>query len=331
MNLQQLSYFLAAVEHGSFSAAADSLHLAQPSVSEQVRRLEDELGVALFQRVGRGLVLTEAGRALRPHAESVLDGVQVARESVLAVRELRGGTASFGTFATAGQYLGADLVARFRRRHPAVRVRMLSLNSAEAADDVREARLEWALVALPVDDEGLEVRPVTEDELLFTSVEAGLLGQAMTIERLAGCDLILSEASYGVEDPTRRRLNEVAQRAGVSISAVVELDSTVTALELAAAGVGGFVGWRGSLLARGRRLPAKLGYVPFEPRITMTLAFVFRRGAPLSPAAKEMVAMFEERLRTNADYIARTPTSRPPSQERGAAAGRRRTDRASAA
>ena len=70
MTLQQLQYVLAAFEHGSFSAAADALHLAQPSLSEQVRRLEAELGVALFPRVGRGLVATEAGRALRPHAET---------------------------------------------------------------------------------------------------------------------------------------------------------------------------------------------------------------------------------------------------------------------
>ncbi|MDQ3850352.1 MAG: LysR family transcriptional regulator, partial [Actinomycetota bacterium] len=72
MTIQQLQYFAAAVEHGSFSAAADELHLAQPSLSEQVRRLEGELGVRLFERVGRGLVVTEAGRTLRPHAEAVL-------------------------------------------------------------------------------------------------------------------------------------------------------------------------------------------------------------------------------------------------------------------
>ena len=71
MNLQQIEYFLASARDGSFSAAAESLHLAQPSVSEQVRRLEAELGVALFQRVGRGLVLTEAGKTLRPRAEAV--------------------------------------------------------------------------------------------------------------------------------------------------------------------------------------------------------------------------------------------------------------------
>src|SRR5438876_12366732 len=101
MNIQQLQYFLATARHGSFSAAAEALHLAQPSLSEQVRRLEAELGVDLFTRVGRGLVLTEAGRSLQPEAERVLAAIDAARSSVVEVRELAGGTVSFGTFGSA--------------------------------------------------------------------------------------------------------------------------------------------------------------------------------------------------------------------------------------
>src|SRR3954463_16802752 len=105
MTLQQLTYFLAAAEHGSFSAAAEELHMAQPSLSEQIRRLEAELGVALFTRAGggppragRGLALPEAGRLLRPHAERTLAEAQEAVESVREVRDLSGGTVTFGTF-----------------------------------------------------------------------------------------------------------------------------------------------------------------------------------------------------------------------------------------
>src|SRR5262245_9323749 len=105
MTLQQLAYFLAAIEHGSFSAAAEANHMAQPSLSEQVRRLEDELGLPLFRRVGRGLVPTAAGDALRPHAERVLAEVEAAREAVVDVRELRGGVATFGTFGSSRYYL----------------------------------------------------------------------------------------------------------------------------------------------------------------------------------------------------------------------------------
>jgi len=110
LTLQQLEYFLAAYRHGSFSGAAEEMHLAQPSLSEQVRRLEAELGVQLFARVGRGLRATEAGETLRPHAEGTLAAAEAARESVVAVRELRGGIATFGTWSTARYYpaLSAD-------------------------------------------------------------------------------------------------------------------------------------------------------------------------------------------------------------------------------
>ena len=78
MTLQQLTYFLAAANHRSFSAAADSLLLSQPSLSEQIRRLEAELGVALFTRAGRGVELTEAGRLFQPHAERTLAEAEAA-------------------------------------------------------------------------------------------------------------------------------------------------------------------------------------------------------------------------------------------------------------
>ena len=91
MTLQQLEYFLATMDAGSFSQAAERLLLSQPSVSEQVRKLEAELGVELFRRVGRGLVPTDAARELRPRAEAALQAAEDARESVIAVRQLRGG------------------------------------------------------------------------------------------------------------------------------------------------------------------------------------------------------------------------------------------------
>src|SRR3954453_16344058 len=142
MTLQQLEYFLAAVDQGSFSAAADSLHLAQPSLSEQVRKLEAELGVALFTRVGRGIKLTEAGRALPPHAERVLGEVEAARGAVLEVRELRGGTAALGTFGGARYYFAVDLVDDFHRRHPSVRIRLVGQNSAEVVELFNAGELE---------------------------------------------------------------------------------------------------------------------------------------------------------------------------------------------
>src|ERR687890_1295636 len=181
MTLPQLRYFLAAADHGSFSAAAADLHMAQPSLSDQIRKLEAELGVALFARAGRKLALTEAGRMLRPHAERTLASADEAVESVKEVRTLTGGTVSFGTFGSAHHYLLGGLVEDFRRRHPDVRVRVVGQNSAEVADAIREGALEAGLIALPIDDRGLEVRPSIREEIHYVSADPARVAQPKTI------------------------------------------------------------------------------------------------------------------------------------------------------
>jgi DNA-binding transcriptional LysR family regulator len=307
LTLQQLQYFLAAYRHGSFSAAAEELHLAQPSLSEQVRRLEAELGVRLFQRVGRGLTPTEAGHMLRPHAERTLDAAEAARESVVAVRELRGGTATFGTWGTARYYPGVDLVTEFRRRHPNVRVRVVGQNSSEVADAIRAGELEAGMIALPIDDRGLAVEPIMRDEIVYASIEPSRVRRPMTIEALAQAPLILPDASWRNEDPTRRQLAELAQRVGVSIQPQIDVEDVEAALELAVRGLGDTILARGILLALGRRVPKRLGWVPFDEPIYDTFAFIARDGAPLSPASREFLTLARESLSTLAQRLRTEP------------------------
>ena len=159
--------------------------MAQPSISEQIRRLEAELGVPLFARAGRGLTLTEAGRLLRPHAERTLAAAEEAAASVREVRDLAGGTVAFGTFSSAHHYLLGGLVQEFRAKHPNVRVRVVGQNSAEVADAVRDGRLEAGLVVLPVDDRGLDVQPIMRDEVVYVSADPRRLRRPMTIAALA--------------------------------------------------------------------------------------------------------------------------------------------------
>lgn len=302
MTIQQLQYFLAAIEHGSFSAAADSLRMAQPSLSEQVRRLEAELGVDLFVRVGRGLVLTEAGQNLRPHAERVVADVEDARDSVVGVRELRGGTVSLGIFGDAPYYVLTEVIEEFRARHPDVRVRMVGQNSSEVADALRAGALEAAIIALPVDDTGLDVRPIMDVEILFTTAVAERLPKKMTVERLSRVPLIFYDAKYGWEDPTRRQLYERAQRAGVSLEPVVELESVQAAVQLAGRGVGDTVVSRA--IATGSRFPRTLKLAPFEPALRDTFAVVTRRDAHLSPAVRELLGLAEREMARFAERVA---------------------------
>ena len=276
--------------------------MAQPSLSEQVRRLEAELGVDLFTRVGRGLVLTEAGQTLRPHAERVAADAEAARESVVSVRELRGGTVSLGMFGDAPYYLLIEVIDEFRRRHPDVRVRVVGQNSSEVADALRAGVLEAAIIALPVDDAGLAVRPIMDVEIFFATAVAERLPRRMTIKRLAEVPLIVYDARYGWEDPTRRQLYERAQRAGVSLDPVVEIEDVMAAVQLAGRGVGDtFVS---QAVATGSRFPRNLRLAPFDPPLRDTFAVVTRRDAHLSPAAAELLELAEREMSRFAERVA---------------------------
>ena len=286
--------------------------MAQPSLSEQVRRLEAELGVALFARAGRGLTPTEAGETLRPHAEATLAAAEAARESVVAVRELRGGIATFGTWGTARHYLGTDMVEAFRRRHPRVRVRLIGQNSFEVVEAVRRGDIEAGVVALPIDDQGLDVQPIMRDEIVYASAEPARVRRPMTIEALAKAPLILSDASWGAGDPTRRQLADLAQPAGVTIEPQIDVEDIVAAIDLAARGLGDTLVARGMLFALGRRVPRRLGWVPFAEPLYDQFAFIARRGARLSPASREFLRLAQERLAT----LAETLETRPPRRRR---------------
>ena len=187
-----------------------------------------------------------------------------------------------------------------------MRVRVVGQNSAEVADAVRDGGLEAGLVVLPVDDRGLDVRPVMREELLYISAEPRRTREPMTIEKLADASLILYDARWGAEDPMRRQLRERAQRAAVKIEPVIEVEYMTAALDLAARGLGDTVADRAIMAARG--FARRLSTVPFDPPLYDQFAFVSRRGTRLSPASREFVRLAHERL----SALAETLETRPP-------------------
>ena len=308
MTLQQLRYFLAAARYGTFSAAADALYMAQPSLAEQIRRLEAELGVTLFARTGRRLVLTDAGQLLRPHAERTIAAAEQAAAAVMPVKQMLGGRASLGTFANAGHYLVRELVAEFASRHPDVAVRVVGQNSFEVVAAIRNGDLDAGLITLPVDAQGLEVRPVMTDENFFVAADGLEDGVPVTIQDIARMRLILYDAHYGWNDPTRHQLAERARDAGVALLPMIEVESVDSAVSLAAQGLGGtFVS---ETIARRASFPGNLVAVPFSPPLYDTFAFVWRRGFRLPPATRELLRLAEELIRS---------FNRPPLPDAGAA------------
>jgi LysR family cyn operon transcriptional activator len=295
ITLQQLQYFLAAVEHGSLSAAAEANFVAQPSLSEQIRRLESQLGVTLFQRTNRKLILTDAALMLLPHAERTIEAAEAAMEAVSPIRTLTGGTVALGTFSSAHHLLHEDVVSDFRALHPLVRVRLVGMNSSEVAQAVREGQLEAGLVALPVDDQGLDVGPVRwVSEAVYLSKDRERTTSPLDAHSMVAHDLILPEVGWGDMDPTRRQLVVRAQNAGVRIEPMVEVESPAAALALAARGVGDTI--ISLPLAHHLGFTDRLHWASLDPPLFETFAFITRRGAQMSPATTILMRLMAHRL-----------------------------------
>jgi hypothetical protein len=142
------------------------------------------------------------------------------------------------------------------------------------------------------------------------SAIAARVRKPVTIRDLAAAPLILTDTSYGLEDPTRRQLFELAQREGVTIEPQIDVEDLETAIELTARGLGDTLIARGILLNLGRRVPKRLGWVPFAEPLYDTFAFINRRGARLSPAAREFMTLAEERMTAMAEELKTTPPRR---------------------
>lgn len=307
MTITQLTAFLAALEHGSFTAAAKSLDMTQASVSELVARLERELDVVLFARGSRRLVPTEAAVELRPHAAQAVSAVQNGIDTIHALTSLDRGTCTFGVLRNAAYYALADLAETFHHRHPNVRLRLVGVNSAHVARSIAAGELEAGLLVLPVDEEGLEVRPLFRDEVLFASATR-TSAEPVDIDEVAGAKLVLYDAAAGWDDPTRRQLRERARLRGLMIDPAVEVEHVETALSLVAAGTADTIVSRS--IAESDGFPDGIRTVPFAEPMHDTIALVQRSGVMLSPATRKLVDLAERMLRERLpEHAGRTPAA----------------------
>ena len=303
LSLQQIRCFCAALELGSFTAAAEELRVSQPAVAEQIRKLEQALGADLFVRAGRGVVPTEAGRAFAGHAARSLRAVEDAAGSVGELTGLRGGTVGLGIFGEPSAWRVDELVAAFLRRHPDVALRLVGRNSSSIVRRVRRGELEAGVVVLPIDDDKLDVRPFVRDEVLYVSASAERTRRPATIERLAATPLVFYDAESADDDPIRRQLAERAQALGVRLRPKVEVELKDIALRLVAAGIGDT--YLPSAYTRAPYFTAGLRTAPFSPALYDTFAVVTRTGARLSPGVRALLADLEAHMRAVAEELDR--------------------------
>src|SRR5438445_13894029 len=181
MELQQLRYFVAVAETRKFTTAARDLHVAQPSVSKQIRKLETELGAVLLERGRAGVALTDAGAILLPWARRVLADLDGARSEVAGLATLERGRLSVGATPSLSTVLLPRVPAAFHSEHPGVTLTVVEAGSRDLVDHLASGDLDLALVILPVPREALfETTPLLKEELVLAVAKRHPLAKRRT-------------------------------------------------------------------------------------------------------------------------------------------------------
>ena len=284
MDSRRLEGFLAVVDAGSFTAAADELGVTQPAVSQAVAALERELGVPLFHRLGRGVRLTDAGEALALPARLAVRDVDAARRAVAGVRDLVVGRLELACLPTLAADPLAPLLGAFRARHGGVTVRLLDPeDTADALALVRTGRCELGLVADAGAAAPLVVTGLGTQSFLAALPPGALAPGPLRVEDLAEMPVVAPP----VGSSSRDVLDAVLAAAGRVATVVVETAQREALLPLVAAGAG--IAIVPAALGEPARL---LGCVvaDLDPPVTRPVCVV-RRDAPLTPAAAAFLAL----------------------------------------
>jgi DNA-binding transcriptional LysR family regulator len=286
MELRQIEYVLAVIDNGGFTAGAAAMGVAQPSLSEGIRRLEAELGVRLFDRVGRSVLVADAGRAFEGPARSMLRARGVVLDAVGAVRALEVGALELVALPTLAVEPLAALVGRFRTLHPGVVVRVAEPDDASAvADLVAEGRSEVGLAELPVDRDDLVAIPLARQEIVAVCPPGTKLPAPgrLPVRSLAGMPLVAIPPGRS----TRDLLDRALAAAGVAPFIAVEIAQREAIAPLVLSGAGtAFVprpmaetlGAQGAVVAR------------LVPALSRQIGLVHRAN-PLTPAARAFVEL----------------------------------------
>ncbi|WP_089317013.1 LysR family transcriptional regulator [Actinomadura mexicana] len=284
MNLRQLRYVVATADHGTMTSAAQALYVAQPALSRAVRELERELGLELFARSGRGVVLTPVGEQVVRQARVALDAVDAIEGLAVTRADGRGAELRIAVTASLEPELTGGLIPRFARNQPAVRVRVVRCaDRDQIAAVLRGGRADLALTDLPVPGD-MTAHPFEQREVVLISPPALKVREPVPPAALDGMRLVLPARGSA----RRAEIDTMLRRIGARPVAAVESDERGAWLGLVRAG-------RGSLLWYRNQIDDTEGVTvrSFMPPLTRMIGLVHAHRR-LPPAARDFLTFAKQ-------------------------------------
>lgn len=294
MELRHIRLLCLILEHGSISSAARAAGLGQPTVSQHLRSLEEELGILLFERRGRRIVPTQAAQVLYPFARQAIQILEAGRRALEEHMGLVRGQLQLAGSTIPGHYILPALMAAFHDRFPGVEMRLHVGDTQWVIDRVRGADAEVGFVGARLERQGLSFEPFAMDELVLVAAPGHpMAGQTLPLSRLPELAMVSREPGSG----TRKSWEEHLGKAGFppeELRVVAELGSTEAVIRAVKAGMGiGVVSlWAvEEQLARGElaRVFVEVG------TMARTFYLVWDYMRPLSPAAQRFLELAMEK------------------------------------
>lgn len=294
LDLNDLQAFTALVKLGSFRKAAESIHISQPALSRRIEKLEETLGVRLFERTTRRVYLTTVGQAFAPSAEQLLDDLDAALLSIREVSSSRLGHVTIACVPSAAHYFLPTVIAQYRLRYPRIRVKLFDASANEVLNAVKSGEADFGVGFVGSQDADIEFEQLLQDRFVVACRRNHPLAskksvswsefyehEYVSVDKTSGNRLLLDQA-----------LTAVAPRA----PSVCETRHVTTALGLVEAGLG--VAAVPSMAMPQSEHPLLTSVPLIDPVVTRRVGLVRRRGRQLTPAAQEFYSIVVEMQRT---------------------------------
>lgn len=289
MELRQLKYFLSVAETEHLTRSADTLNVTQSTLSHGLRLLEDEIGVPLFDRIGRGLRLSQAGVVLRDHARRALQEVEAGKMALADLAALQSGSLTVGVIPTFLTHFVPDAVADFSEAFPRVHVDVKDLRAGPIEDLLVAGQLDMGISFHPATRAEIEAEPLFEEQLtLVVNKNHAFAGRkSLRMRELAGLPLALLPRSF----ETRRMIDQAFNAAGTTPDVRVEMESVDALLRLCRAGSLASIAAEHAAHQAVRASGSTLVSVALtDPTVVRRAAILWRKHASRSRAAQELAS-----------------------------------------
>lgn len=236
MDCRDLEVFLAVARHLNFTRAGEEVHLSQPSISVRIRVLQDELGVKLFEQLGKKIALTEAGQILERHARRVLSALGDAQQAIQELQGLERGSLRIGASTTPGMYLVPKIIAEFKHQHPKIEIHLGIKDTRQVEDDIVKNEFDFGFVGGHLVGAEVEVIPWLTDEIMLVASPAHPLARKrnLQLKDLAKERFISREQGSA----TQAAADAVLRKVGLQLEKVMEINNPESVKQAVQSGLG---------------------------------------------------------------------------------------------